>query len=296
MIVNASTLRDLFSGFNVSFNKGFQSTVSHWDTVAMKVPSSGRSENYSWLIGMPSIREWLGDRIINSLSAARYVIENKEFELTVSVKRTQIEDDQYGIYGKPLEQMGYETAQHPDDMVFSLMGSGTVTKCYDSQYFFDTDHPGYDIAGEDVSVSNYTDGASTAWYLMDCKQPIKPLVYQERHPFIFESITNNEDAHVFMKGEFVYGVRGRSNAGFGLWQLAHCSKVALDATSFEAARNAMSAIRKPSGKPMGIVPTHLVVPTSLEGTARKLINAELIAGGESNIWAKSVEVIVSPFL
>lgn len=296
MIVNASSLRDLFQGFNTSFNKGLQSTVAHWDTVAMKVPSTGASENYSWLTGMPSIREWLGDRIVNSLSAARYVIENKEFELTISVKRKQIEDDQYGIFGKPLEQMGYETAQHPDDLVFTLLGGGTGIKCYDGQFFFDTDHPGYDATGEVISVSNLTAGAATPWYLMDCKQPIKPMVYQERHPFIFESLTNNEDAHVFMKGEFVYGVRGRSNAGFGLWQLAHCSKAALDATSFEAARTAMSAIRKPSGKPMGIVATHLVVPSSLEGTARKLINAELINGGESNVWAKSVELVVSPYL
>lgn len=296
MIVDPASLRDLFEGFNTSFNKGFQNTTPKWDKVAMKIPSTAASVNYSWLLNMPGIREWLGPRVVHSLSAARYVIENKDFELTVAVRRQQIEDDQYGIFGKPLEQMGYETAQHPDDLVFTMLGNGTSLECYDGQNFFDTDHLGFDVAGEETSVSNFTSGGGAAWYLMDCEKPIKPLVYQERHPFIFEQMTEGQNPHVFMNSEFMYGVRGRSNAGFGIWQLAHCSKATLDATSFTAARTAMSSIRKPSGKPMGIVPTHLVVPTTLEATARALINAELINGGESNIWAKSVEVVVSPFL
>jgi phage major head subunit gpT-like protein len=262
----------------------------------MKIPSSGSTENYSWLLNIPGIREWLGQRVIHSLSGARYVIENKDFELTISVKRNDIEDDQYGIFAKPLEQIGYETAQHPDDMVFTLLGNGTTLACYDGQNFFDAEHKGYDAEGEEISVSNFTAGEGTPWYLMDCEKPIKPLVYQERQPFIFEQMTDGQNPLVFMNAEFIYGVRGRSNAGFGIWQLAHCSKATLDATSFSAARTAMSSIKKPSGKPMGIRATHLVVPESLEATARALINAELINGGESNIWAKSVELVVSPFL
>lgn len=301
MLINASSMKDLFSGYNVSFNKGLKNTVSHWEKIAMRVPSSGASEKYSWLSGIPKIREWLGDRIVNSLGAARYEIENREFEATVAVSRKNIEDDKFGIYGPMFESMGYDTARHPDELVFNLLGDGTSIPCYDGQYFFDADHVGYDENGNVVSVSNYSDGTDSggtypAWYLLDCSQPVRPLVYQERQPFQFESLTNPEDSHVFFKNEFVYGVRGRSNAGFGLWQMAYCSKEPLNAASYEAARNAMAAIRKPSGKPLGIVPTHLVIPTALEGNGRRLLNSALIDSGESNIWAGSAELIVSPLL
>ena len=104
-------------------------------------------------------------------------------------------------------------------------------------------------------------------------------------------MTDRQNPHVFMNGEFIYGVQIRFNSGLSIWQLAHCSKAALHATSFSAARTAMSSIRKPSGKPMGLTATYLVVPNTLEATARALIN-----GGESNTWVKSVELVVSPFL
>ncbi len=64
MIVNASSLKDLFEGFKTSFNKGLASAPSHWAKVAMRVPSSTAAENYSWLQDTPGIREWMGDRLI----------------------------------------------------------------------------------------------------------------------------------------------------------------------------------------------------------------------------------------
>lgn len=295
MIVDAASLKDLYSGFNVSFNKGFKKTVAHWDKVAMKVTSTGSEENYSWLGDLPGIREWLGERFIHRLSAARHVIVNRKFEQTIAVLRDKIADDQYGIYAPLFEKMGYDTAQHPDDLVFSLLKLGFTTRCFDEQYFFDTDHPGYDENGEEVSVSNMQAGANPPWFLVDNNQPIKPLIYQEREGFKFESLINPTDAHVFFKDEYVYGVRGRSNAGFGLWQMCFASRATLDETNFVAARTAMMNFRRKSGKPIGIMPTHLIVPPSLDAAARKLLKALKDDGG-SNEWANSVEPVVTAFL
>lgn len=296
MIVNAASLRDLFTGFNTSFNKGFGRAPSHWEKVAMKITSTSASENYSWLTDFPGIREWIGDRVVNDLSAARYIIENRDFELTVAVKRNNIEDDKYGIYAKPFENMGFETAMHPDDLVFSLLKKGGSTVCYDNNYFFDTDHANYNENGDVISVSNLTGGAGPAWYMVDGSKPLMPMVYQERQPFVFESLTDNSSEHVFFKAQYVYGTRGRSNAGFGLWQTAYCSKAELNTANFAAVKATMSGYRRPSGKPLGIAPTHMIVPPALEGKARQLLNATLINGGESNVWANSVDLVVSPFL
>lgn len=295
MIINASSLRDLYVGLNTSFNKGFAKAPSHWEKVAMKTTSKTGSEKYTWLTDFPGIREWIGDRVVHDLAAARFEIENRDFELTYKVKRNDVEDDNLGTYGKPFENMGYETAMHPDDLVFSLLRKGNVLRCYDGQYFFDTDHPNFNADGEVISVTNYTDGANPAWYMVDGSKPLMPMIYQERKPFQFVSYTDGSH-NDFWRKEYIYGTDGRSNAGFGLWQLAYCSKAELNSANFVAAKTTMTSYRRASGKPLGIAPTHMIVPPTLEEKARQLLNATLINGGESNVWANSVDLVVSPFL
>lgn len=69
-------------------------------------------------------------------------------------------------------------------------------------------------------VSPLLAGADNAWYLLCTTQPVKPLVYQERKPPKFVSLTSDTDPHVFARKQYVYGVDGRCNAGYTLWQLA----------------------------------------------------------------------------
>jgi len=296
VLVNAGNMNDLTKGFNTSFNKGLRNATSHYEKVAMRVPSSTREMQYAWLGAMPGIREWIGGRIIHNLSTSKYVVENRKFESTVSVERTVIEDDQYGIFGPIFEKMGADTARHPDELTFGLLESGFDTACFDGQYFFDSDHPVVQDGGAEISVSNFQDGAGTPWFLLDCSQPIKPLVYQSRTEFEFTQITSAHDENVFMNDEFTYGVRGRSNAGFGLWQLAYASKADLNGANYKAARAAMQSLKSDSGKPLGITPTHLVIPPTLEEMALTLLSADTLGGGESNIWRNSAELIMTPFL
>lgn len=66
-------------------------------------------------------------------------------------------------------------------------------------------------------------GADDAWYLLCTSRPVKPLIFQERKKPKFVSLTNDTDANVFMNKQFLYGVDGRSSAGYGFWQMAYGS-------------------------------------------------------------------------
>ncbi|MEF2968352.1 Mu-like prophage major head subunit gpT family protein [Paenibacillus sp. M1] len=66
-------------------------------------------------------------------------------------------------------------------------------------------------------------GADDAWYLLCTSKSLKPLIYQERKPPKFVSMTEETDQNVFMKKQYLYGVDGRSNAGYGFWQMAYGS-------------------------------------------------------------------------
>ncbi|MDL2401257.1 Mu-like prophage major head subunit gpT family protein [Rhizobium mayense] len=296
MDINSSTLRSLFTGLSLAFNARLGSVQTFWNTVAMPVPSSTAMNEYPRLDDLPGIREWIGDRRVHDLSVQTYVIRNRSFENTIGVLRENIEDDQLGVYSNIAAQMGQDAGQFPDLQIFPLLKKGNVTKCYDGQYFFDTDHPGYDENGGATTVSNFTDGAGPAWYLVDDTQVIKPMVWQTRKPFNLVPLQNANDPNVFFNRKFIFGVDGRCNAGFGLWQLAYMSKAALTADNYAAARAAMMSIRKRSGEILNIRPTKLLVPASLEGTARTIVEAALINGGETNVWAKTAEVVVIPYL
>lgn len=298
-VITPALITSLRTGFSKAFQDALAATPTDWAKVATRVPSSNTSNTYGWLNQFPKLREWVGDRVAKDMAAQGYQVTNRLFEGTVAVKRTDIEDDNVGVYTPLFAEMGRAAAAHPDELVFALLAAGESTLCYDGQNFFDTDHPVYpnvDGTGTATTVANLQTGTEPAWYLLDNSRALKPLIFQERTTPELDAMTASNDEGVFMRDEYRYGIRYRCNAGFGFWQLAYKSKAALNAANFNAAMAAMMGIRADGGRPMGVKPTHLVVPPALRAAALTLINAQLINGGESNPNYNAVEVIVSPWL
>jgi phage major head subunit gpT-like protein len=296
MLINAGNLSLLFEGFNTSFNNGFGEAPSNFDAIAMTIPSSARETTYGWLGQVPSIREWLGDRVVKNLALHSYKILNKDFESTIAVSRNDIEDDQYGVLGPLFQDMGRTCKVHPDQLVFALLAAGFATPCYDGANFFDTVHPVLDENGAPQPVSNMVDGDGPAWFLFDSSRPIRPLIYQSRKPYKFVAKTLETDDNVFSRKEYVYGVDARANVGFGLWQMAYGSKATLLDTSYRDARTAMHTLRGDEGRPLGIMPDTLVVPPELEEAGLTILNAERNAAGATNVWKGTAKLIVTPWL
>lgn len=296
-VINGALLSSMFQGFNVLYNKGLQSAPGLHRDLAMVVPSSGEKETYGWLGAVPGLREWIGDRVIHSIALQGYQITNRKFESTLGVPREKIEDDTYGIFGPLFEKMGADAAKHPNQLIFDLLAAGFATTCYDGQYFFDTDHPVGGVGDEAVaSVSNTGGGSGTPWFLLDCGQAIKPMVFQERVPYTMTRLDREDDDNVFFRDEVLYGIRARCNAGYGLWQLAYASKQTLDSANYALARKAMQEMKADNGRPLNIQPTHLIVPPALEEAGLQLLNAATGASGASNVWHGTAKLVVSPHL
>lgn len=297
MIINSATLAKVGTAFNALFNKGFGSVSPIYSKICMTAQSSGSEEAYAWLGQLPAVREWIGARHVHQLELNGFSIQNRTFESTVEVARTAIEDDKIGALSPLFEDMGKRTSEFPDQLFAELLAAGFTTNCYDGQYFFDTDHPvrtAPDAAP--TSVSNYQAGAGPAWYLLDLSRPVRPFVYQERMPFVMQRRDRDSDDNVFDRDQYLYGVRGRCNVGFGLWQLAYASKAPLTGENYGAARAAMAKLRGDNGHKLGIQGTHLLVPADLEGDARGLLKGTHLASGESNPWVDSAELIISPWI
>ena len=50
------------------------------------------------------------------------------------------------------------------------------------------------------------------------------------------------------------------------------------------------------GNPLGLMSDLLLVPPSLESAARKILNSEYAAGGETNEWKGTAELFATPWL
>lgn len=297
MIINTANLRTLHTAFLASFQGAFDATSTQWQEIATPVPSSTSENEYGWIGELPEMREWIGDRVIHGIRQHGYTLRNKEFELTVGVKRPKIEDDQFGIYTPLFAQLGQSARRKPDALVFGALQAGETELCYDGKPFFAADHPVLDAKGKTVNVSNTAGGIGTPWYLIDASQVIKPMIFQERKKAEFVAKTKIDDEDVFKRNEYIWGADARWNAGYGFWQMAYLSKQPLTAENFEAAWVAMTAFKRDGGSPLGVKPTHIVVPTSLEIQAEKVLKAALDpATGGTNILAGKVQIMPARYL
>lgn len=295
MIVNKTNLDAAFVGFQLLFQGAMQSAPTTYSQITTPVTSTTSEETYPWLGTNTKFREWVGSRRLQNLQTHGYTIVNKKFENTVTIPKDKFEDDTYGVYSPVIQQLGQDSAEHPDILTYQLLKKGDSTPCYDGQNYFDTDHPGFDENGNDISVSNYQAGAGPAWILMDTTKVVKPIILQKRRPYNFVSRTKPDDPHVFDQDEFIYGVDARLNVGFGLWQFAFMSRAELNADNYGAARAAMGSIRGESGDSIAVTPNLLIYPPSLEGAANTLLKGDTI-NATTNTWKGTAQPLLAPRL
>ncbi len=76
-----------------------------------------------------------------------------------------------------------------------------------------------------VLVSPFLTGDDAAkWFVMDTRRPVRPIILQQRSdvPVEFTALEAGSGSEAaFMRDQYLYGVRGRYNVGYGLWQLAY---------------------------------------------------------------------------
>ena len=302
MLITPANLKTLFIGFKTSFVGALGQAASQYQQLATIVPSTTGTEEYGWLGQMPGMREWIGERVVHGMESHGYSIKNKKFELTVSVPKEAIEDDTHGTYTPMMAELGRASGAHPDELTFGLLKEGASVKCYDGKPFFAANHPVKNALGKLESVSNADlAGNGPLWFVLDTSRVIKPVIFQDRKKPNFVSMTAETDPNVYSKSQFEYGVDSRCNVGFGFWQMAFASNQPLTADNVWAAINAIEQCKGDGGRPLGLRATTLVVPTSLQRAANKLLTSDLVPNAdgtatESNDLKDRLKPLISPWL
>ncbi|RYE77874.1 MAG: hypothetical protein EOO74_06205 [Myxococcales bacterium] len=73
-----------------------------------------------------------------------------------------------------------------------------------------------------VVVMNKLQSQPGTWYLLATESAaVAPFIVQERMKPVFEAKDKDTDDNAFFRDEYLYGIRSRYGAGYGLWQLAY---------------------------------------------------------------------------
>ncbi|MBA4781172.1 Mu-like prophage major head subunit gpT family protein [Blastomonas sp.] len=288
-VVTQALLDALRVTFSNAFEKGKTEAKIVGEFMSTPIPSTTAINTYGFLGDLPIFRKWVGEKRLKQVQEKAYQLLNEPYEATLPVHKHQIADDQIGLYPSMFEGWGKEGRQWMDRLRFQALALGHTLPCFDGQNLFDDEHPQYDEAGTTWSNSDTTAGGE-AWFLLDCSQPLKPLISQEREAPHFWWINNLMDSKVAETGIFTAYGEARGAVGFTLPFLAYRSTRTLNAANYILARDAMKAFKDDNGEPRGIRPTHLVAGISNQQRAKDTFKATL-TNGESNTLAGEVVIV-----
>ena len=141
MIINAASLTAANKGFRKLYSGGLASVGrQRIGEYAMRTTSTKKDETYGWLGALPGMRKLVGEVAIRNMVDHGFPVENEEFEVTVGVKRADLERDALGIYNGFFTAMGQSAGRHPDKLLAAAMTGGFTTLCYTGKNFFDLNH------------------------------------------------------------------------------------------------------------------------------------------------------------
>jgi phage major head subunit gpT-like protein len=157
MILVPEALDIFFSDLQSDFNDGYKNAPSYFEKYSRVKQSKGRDSRYGWPDRLPNFREWEGSRQIQNVVAQEYTIVNRLWELTCGIKRTDLEDDIFNLFGATPKQIGKQAKILPDLRTIYLLQNGKTIDTFDGVPFFSGSHP----------VDTYNSGAGTQSNLFD---------------------------------------------------------------------------------------------------------------------------------
>lgn len=159
MLITPAAIRALQTSFSTRFRDAYGEAETWHDRVCTTVPSSNRSNTYGWMARLPQMRQWLGPRTLQNVTAHSYTLDNESFELSVAVQREDYEDSNLGTYAPLMADMGRAARKWPDQLATAALQGGVVNLGFDGLPFFSAAHPLAPVFG--VQSNNFPATALT---------------------------------------------------------------------------------------------------------------------------------------
>jgi len=144
LLIKPDSLRALDVTVRTAFMDAYGSKAytPRYTGLASVQPSGSAKNIYPSMIDAAAVREWIGERVINPLVLEGASVTNQKWELTYSVKRDDLDDDQSGAVGQLMSRVrsgGGKFLRHKDKLVFNILKDNAT--CLDGGVLFSGSHP-----------------------------------------------------------------------------------------------------------------------------------------------------------
>lgn len=165
-IVTNAVIDGLRTTFEGLFAQVFKNTPTWYDRICSSVPSSSKSNTYGWIMNNFAMREWVGPRVVQNMQEHEFAVINKLWEMTADLKRTDVEDDNLGVFATmTMPNLALSTKKHPDIRTAQVLQAGTSTLGFDGVNFFSASHKTFinpPASGASTYSNYFSSGDSTA--------------------------------------------------------------------------------------------------------------------------------------
>lgn len=129
-----------------AFWQNFEAYPDMMEGIIFRTDSDADQETYPWLAYAPGVQEMQGGRTKRTVPALDWTIKNKKWENTVALDYEIRRFNKINSVNAMVGNLGAKARAYPNELVATLMNTGDATACYDTQFFYDTDHsdPGAD--------------------------------------------------------------------------------------------------------------------------------------------------------
>lgn len=114
IIATTAGLQFFFTGLEDRFWAAYGVAEQFYEKVCTTVPSSTEQNIYGWIGKIDKMREWVGARVTHSPAAQTYTLINQSYELTETIDKFKLADDQFGIYAPMATELGWQAKKWPD--------------------------------------------------------------------------------------------------------------------------------------------------------------------------------------
>lgn len=138
-------------GTKALFDEAMAAAPNVWQKHCQVIPSDAPDEAHVWLGTMPVPREMVSGRTYAGMRDFTFTVTNKEYEMSLIVDQTTLEDDRHGlVLGKIRDALGV-WAQFKDSLFGTLLINGeTDTLAFDGLAF----HAGTRVIGSSANIDN----------------------------------------------------------------------------------------------------------------------------------------------
>lgn len=182
-----------------------------------RFPSTTQVETHTYMSNLPRLQEFKGYTPFNRLVDSTYTVANKEYRVGLTVKKTNLDDDQVGGYLKSINALPGRAQKDVGHKILAHLAAGTTNLCFDGSAFFANSHTFG--SGDNLDTANFAsnDGVTHKVIALILDNPVvKPVVYQDREA-LTSLMTDADTPQAALQKEFQYWVDGRFGLAYGYW-------------------------------------------------------------------------------